>query len=170
MSGSDRFTPLNVEPMQRRLLEALAASSEAVPLEQLAALSVNGKGPMKIGTVKHTITRLRPVLAEYAIPVVAVSGVGYHVPTEEQRAKLRVLLRGQPVIARKPARRPEGAPAKPKGITSEQAMAISALGAERVLAAERWRARGWSVKGIAKHLGVGVEPVKALFGVTGEVV
>lgn len=50
-----------------------------------------------------------------------------------------------------------------------RAMAVKALGGLAVAQAERFRAKGWSVRSIAKHMDEPSEIIAALFGVVGEV-
>lgn len=45
-----------------------------------------------------------------------------------------------------------------------RALAVAALGAERVLKAERLRAKGWSVRGIASQVASTEAAIRALFG------
>lgn len=50
-------------------------------------------------------------------------------------------------------------------VTLSQAMAVKALGPDKVRQAERLRAKGWSVTGIARHTRTPGAIIAALFGV-----
>lgn len=55
-----------------------------------------------------------------------------------------------------------------RDIEMTRSMAISALGSDAVLTAERLRGKGWSVRSIAKHLRKPAAVIAALFGVIGD--
>ncbi len=72
----------------------------------------------------------------------------------------RLMRTGRAAAVTAPAPAPEA-----REILIARHLAVEALGAERVLFAERLRAKGWSVRGIARNLAREEATIAALFGV-----
>lgn len=176
MSGSDRVLMQEVALLpsgrrQRPILEALAAACAPVPAEHLMAVAGSGDG-ISYGLLRTLISKMRPALARNGIAVTCRSGGGYEIACPDARAKLRVLLAAD-VPVRQPGRAAAahaGTPAKTQGSAEARAMhvaralAVHALGSDAVLKAERLRAKGWTVSGIADQIGSTEAVVRALLG------
>lgn len=88
----------------------------------------------------------------------------------ERTRRRRVDVEHRTVFSKKNAAEIQRADAKEachKALTRE--MAVRALGAVAVGNAERYRAKGWSVRSIARQLDEPVELIAALFGIVGDV-
>lgn len=181
MSGSDRqqrHTPARARDerpftvAERKLVDLLIEHA-MVPAPVIGtALWDDPDADIKL--IYVAVTKLRRKLARHGIPLGNVTGEGWCVAAQD-RKRLSAVLKAAPppwpgdhgTFGSRTA--PAAAQAAGPRVPIERRAAESALGARVVREAERLRAKKWSVKGIARHLGVPVAPVKALFGVTGEV-